>query len=975
VRLNSVELFGVGRHRGEVLSNLGHGLTVVYGQNEAGKSTLLAGLRGVLFGKVISGEPGLLLDKGAEGRLVVAGSDGQTYLLERTLGRKSPLKVTCPNGEVVAGQDVLRTLLPEFKTVEDIIYQSVFTFQLAELNDFAQSDPVIQSRIYTVGMMGQQSPLQMETVLQGLAKEIFNAHGRARNPKLVQCLLEIDELRQAVYNRQDTPYAYEQVQQRLSACRERFAQLERALAELQKQRAQVSKDLAGLPLHQEIVRIRERIRESFPETAVTDVQESGHIHDGLPMLRTLYGAASGAQEQVRQLREKDVEIATLQDSLTGMRSQMSPFWSDDEGESISLGSQVMEEAHAAQSELETLMRDAEGIGRTLARDRLSLQQRAETMAVDGLQPDTATEVLFQQQALCEQQEGAIADDEERLREISRHLEAIQSLKIEYDALNGALNLDERSSRRRPQITWLLGGLAGASILVAGVEGMKVGFPASMPLAIVGVLLACMVFYSGKLSSGKRASQRGQEQFTKQSYALSAQIRSLEEIVETHAKSMTCVFLDLQQDDPVLRARRLLRQLRGENQQQLERVHTRQQWVSDIYELQSHVQRAEVELTHLNVQQEAVREQWRQCLHAAGVSDGHVSPTAFLKEAEVVLRARIDLKLVRKKEAEKRQLRDSITAYLHAVEEALQSIEPAGVWSGEVASSTVRNADTDIPSSIAAWSLRLEQVIASAEQRERELADWTSRLRDCTSEVSGLYGDRERYEERTLALDETSEEILAEQLEQCAEDDAVLREESLLMAKEMGQLERKLREWQDGASTLELEWRLSALKTERAALARRWATYTMAAALIREARETFEWNHRPESLVYAGELFRRVTDERYTGFRVRASEKGVAHLVSLDRQGREWDVAHLSRGTREQVYLALRLAVIHDYQTRGIQLPVVLDDVMVNFDEGRLHTFLKVLQESALDTQFIYLTCQKDVASYATNHGVNLVTLT
>ena len=52
------------------------------------------------------------------------------------------------------------------------------------------------------------------------------------------------------------------------------------------------------------------------------------------------------------------------------------------------------------------------------------------------------------------------------------------------------------------------------------------------------------------------------------------------------------------------------------------------------------------------------------------------------------------------------------------------------------------------------------------------------------------------------------------------------------------------------------------------------------------------------------------------------------------EGKSLPVEVLSRGTREQLFVSLRLALVSAYARRGIHLPMILDDVFVNFDAGR-----------------------------------------
>ena len=64
----------------------------------------------------------------------------------------------------------------------------------------------------------------------------------------------------------------------------------------------------------------------------------------------------------------------------------------------------------------------------------------------------------------------------------------------------------------------------------------------------------------------------------------------------------------------------------------------------------------------------------------------------------------------------------------------------------------------------------------------------------------------------------------------------------------------------------------------------------------------------------------------------------------EQDGTLWNPERLSRGTREQVFLALRLALIRDLGRHDVSLPLVMDDALVNFDDQRAPLAARVLVE-------------------------------
>jgi len=81
----------------------------------------------------------------------------------------------------------------------------------------------------------------------------------------------------------------------------------------------------------------------------------------------------------------------------------------------------------------------------------------------------------------------------------------------------------------------------------------------------------------------------------------------------------------------------------------------------------------------------------------------------------------------------------------------------------------------------------------------------------------------------------------------------------------------------------------------------------------------------------------------------------------DAEGHALPIEVLSRGTREQLFLSLRLALANSYARRGAQLPLVLDDVLVNFDLARAKAAAGVLRDFARSGhQLLVFTCHEHI---------------
>jgi uncharacterized protein YhaN len=139
---------------------------------------------------------------------------------------------------------------------------------------------------------------------------------------------------------------------------------------------------------------------------------------------------------------------------------------------------------------------------------------------------------------------------------------------------------------------------------------------------------------------------------------------------------------------------------------------------------------------------------------------------------------------------------------------------------------------------------------------------------------------------------------------------------------------------------------------------RWQTLSLAGQTLEHVRRVFERDHQPIVLREASEHLARLTKDRYT--RIWAPLDRPVLLID-NAAGETIDVDKLSRGTREQIFLGLRLALVAAYARRGVRLPMVLDDVLVNFDQDRATSAAAVLRDfAAAGHQILFFTCHEHI---------------
>ena len=87
-------------------------------------------------------------------------------------------------------------------------------------------------------------------------------------------------------------------------------------------------------------------------------------------------------------------------------------------------------------------------------------------------------------------------------------------------------------------------------------------------------------------------------------------------------------------------------------------------------------------------------------------------------------------------------------------------------------------------------------------------------------------------------------------------------------------------------------------------------------------------------------------------------------------------ALLSRGAAEQLYLCLRLALAAEFGRLAVPLPLVMDDVLVNFDPERTRLSAQVLIDAAPEHQMLLFTCHPETVDVliALEQNVRVITI-
>jgi uncharacterized protein YhaN len=134
----------------------------------------------------------------------------------------------------------------------------------------------------------------------------------------------------------------------------------------------------------------------------------------------------------------------------------------------------------------------------------------------------------------------------------------------------------------------------------------------------------------------------------------------------------------------------------------------------------------------------------------------------------------------------------------------------------------------------------------------------------------------------------------------------------------------------------------------------YAASRIASAVLAQVIDTYQKRNQGPLIEQASKRFAVITSGRYTGVVIDYDEERQI-LKAVRSGGERLSMEQLSTGRRDQLFLALRLAAIEGHLDNGEPLPVIVDDILIQFDDEAAAATFKVLADLSQRTQVLFLT--------------------
>jgi uncharacterized protein YhaN len=247
----------------------------------------------------------------------------------------------------------------------------------------------------------------------------------------------------------------------------------------------------------------------------------------------------------------------------------------------------------------------------------------------------------------------------------------------------------------------------------------------------------------------------------------------------------------------------------------------------------------------------------------------------------------------------------------------------------------------------------ERVLASRQVQEQENAlAQNSRGQPLDEFVAAAFEHRDLLDRDIESLDRRALELDPEIAD--AEAQALKAEQVL----------EGYRQASDAAALARQQAELVASRLEERVI--EFAALHVARVALDRAKERYRARHQDSLLDRAGEFFKTLTDHAFEGLDI-DNEEGSDVLKAVRASGHSnprVSIGGLSDGTRDQLFLALRLAGIEQHLVDREPVPLIIDDVLMTFDDARARSTLACLVKLAAKTQVLLFTHHRHVVDLA-----------
>lgn len=249
----------------------------------------------------------------------------------------------------------------------------------------------------------------------------------------------------------------------------------------------------------------------------------------------------------------------------------------------------------------------------------------------------------------------------------------------------------------------------------------------------------------------------------------------------------------------------------------------------------------------------------------------------------------------------------------------------------------------------------EEELDEAEQRSHEYVQLKEKLSDLESTLAQI-AEGVTFSELERQAQDVDPDVLPGQIQALSREiEDRLDPEIQQLTETIGREKNEMAKMDGSASAAELADASQQIVAKIRRLTERFIRVKLSIKILLDVIESYTAEHQDPVLKIASGYFKKITLGSFTGLRTDIDDQGRAILIGVRPDGAWVKVEGMSNGTRDQLYLALRLATLEWRMKSSESMPFIVDDILINFDDERATATLKALVELAEMNQVILFT--------------------
>ncbi|TLS38044.1 ATP-binding protein [Pseudalkalibacillus caeni] len=981
MKLRTIHIYGFGKFENKTFENFSPNLQVIYGDNEAGKSTIMSFIRCMLFGFPTKGQseyryvPKTHSKYG--GKLIVELEDGEIIQIERTYGKATGDVTVQFSDGTIGGEETLGELLGG---LDRQTFQNIFSCDLTGLQNLENiNEEMLNRYLFEAGTTGGSGLSHVEQELDKKLSELFKPSGR--KPTLNQQLFELEKVKERLEDWKQKNETYNNLLGQKGKIKLELEELYTDKKNYEAEKHLLEKKKQLLPLVNEQKSLEHQLKElpsyaPFPEDGVQrlekwksqivllkgewnelknrcsnidreieDLDLNENLLNNGGKVEALKERESMVQNKKEALRSYKTEINTLEEKINRSIGKLGEEWSEEDLLETDTSFAAKEQLKELLSSKVKLEQRKEFLDHSLMKAREELEEAEQEG--NQLREDLLSDQEYSEKEEAVQKWDSVKNREERIHVLTR--------EIQLEELNRSSG-GKKESSFLPM--YLLIGFGVISISFLFLSGEWIFAAVTMFLLVLGSLL----FYKASqqnpsVDSGAdlKALDRKREELTrlksihhKDEDNLEQDARNALYLLELHEKA------SFQYGHAKERIKRLARNYDQEAEKYDEweiEYHTNENklmaWIHSYRFPVSFPSASLIEGFELIERAKEEIKQRDHMIKKAGVLEEYLAKEENeLKElcdqfAIVYRGTDVSLAMLWQKyqgELDKRKQLEYLSERRRDVMESLGTVEQK--------ISTCQSAIEELLDEAACSdedSFRLKgntREGAIKLQQQLTLIKHQMRMSGYSGEFIKSIASSENQTQQEIDLQVANVKTKLTQLTE--------REKEMnRLAAENNHKMESLLEGENYVDALH-EYHQSQSRFQQGAY--EWAVYAVAKDMLGRAKSNYQQERLPIVLEKAEEYFSYITEGKYTRLYQPAGDRGFT-IERMD--GIVFSPKELSRGTREQLYLSIRLALAGSFSKK---YPILLDDLLVNFDRLRSSQTRRLIQKVSEEHQVLFFTC-------------------